>query len=57
MDDFVNPMGYSWEVSISIHYVHVLCCIATLHMLVSVVVIASYTYYNFCHFWIDGYTT
>ena len=35
MGDFINPVGYSWEVSISIHCVHVLCCIAVLHMLVA----------------------
>ena len=38
---FLFPLGYSWEVSISVHCVHVLCCIAALHVLVSVVAIAS----------------
>ena len=50
MGDFVNPVGYSWEVSKSVHHAHVLCCIAALHMLVSVVAIASYKASIFYYF-------
>ena len=55
MGDFIDPVGYSWEVSISIHCVHVLYCIAALLMLVAMY---TATYYNnFHHVWMEGYTT